>query len=33
MLWRDVVGVDNCRPVRLCFGIFDSGTQVHSAYL
>ena len=32
MLWLDVVGVDSCRSVGLCFGIFDSGTQVHSAY-
>ena len=32
MPWHDVVGVDNCRSVRLYFGIFDSGTQVHSAY-
>ena len=32
MLWRDVVGVDNCRSVRLWFQIFDSDTQVHSAY-
>ena len=32
MPWCDVVGVDSCRLVRLYFGIFDSGTQVHSAY-
>ena len=33
MLWRDVVGVDNCRSVGLCFEIFDSGIQVHLCVL